>query len=179
MKELLVVLFIGLALPRLAFGQAQTAQPPRPGPEVQKLAYYLGTWKSEGELKTSPSGPTAKFSGTDTCEWFAGGFHLICRGEGTGPRGKFTELYIDAYDADAKVYTYYRINSLGDTDSIKMTLTGNTYTATWEETVGGKPAKGRYIEVLESPTSHTFKIEYSVAGGPWTVIEEGRATKVK
>ena len=30
-----------------------------------------------------------------------------------------------------------------------------------------------------STTYYTFKVDYSVAGGPWTVIEEAKATKVK
>ena len=29
----------------LAFAVPCLAQPPKPGPEVQKLAYYVGTWK--------------------------------------------------------------------------------------------------------------------------------------
>ena len=95
MKRLLVIILLALAVPCLAFGQPQTAQPPKPGPEVQKLAYTLGTWKTEGEAKAgNPFGPAGKFSGTGTCEWFAGGFHVVCRGESTGPRGKTTDLNI-------------------------------------------------------------------------------------
>jgi len=177
MKRLLVIVVLLLAVPCLAFGQAQ---PPKPGPEVQKLAYYLGTWKSEGEVKVgSPSHPAGKFSGTESCEWFAGVFHLVCRGEGTGPRGKSTSMGILAYDTEAKVYTYYGISSLGETDSGKMTITGNTWTSTFEGKMADKPANFRFSEVQESPTSYTFKFESSVAGGPWTVIEEGKSTKVK
>jgi hypothetical protein len=177
MKKLLVlVVVLTFAVPCLA----QTVQPPKPGPEAQKLAYYVGTWKTEGEVKAgSPLDPAGKFSSTDTCEWFAGGFHMVCRGEGTGPRGKRTSLDIMAYDVEAKVYTYYGISSRGETDSDKVTLTGNTWTTLWEGKAAGKPAKFRYTEVQTSPTAYTFKVEDSVAGGPWTVIEEGKATKVK
>src|SRR5262245_41522933 len=38
-------------------GQPATAQHAKPGPEVQRLAYYLGTWKGEGEAKSGPFGP--------------------------------------------------------------------------------------------------------------------------
>ena len=177
MKRLLVIIVLALAVPCLAFGQAQ---PPKPGPEVQKLAYNVGTWKFEGDVKAgSPLGPAGKFSSTGTCEWFAGGFHVVCRGESTGPRGRTTDLSILAYDTEAKVYTYYGISSRGETESEKMTLTGNTWTSLSEETVAGKPTKFRYTEVLESPTSNTFKLEYSVAGGPWGVVLEGKSTKGK
>ena len=176
MRKLLVIVVLAFAVPCLA----QPAQPPKPGPEVQKLAYYLGTWKTEAEVKVgSPLYPVGKYSGTDTCEWFAGGFHLVCRGEGTGPAGKNTSLGILAYDAEAKVYTYYGISSIGETESGKMTVTGNTWTSTSEGKMADKPAKFRFTEVQVSPTSYTFKFETSVAGGPWTVFEEGKATKVK
>ena len=179
MKKLLIIVFIALAVPCLAFGQAQTVQPPKPGPEVQKLAYYVGTWKTEGEIKAGPFGPAGKLSSTDTCEWFAGGFHIVCRGEGIGPSGKRTGLDILAYDAEAKAYTYCGISSFVENEGAKGSLTGNTWTWLWDGKAAGKAAKYRYTEVQVSPTSYTFKVEYSVAGGPWTVVEEGKATKVK
>jgi len=174
MKKLLVIIIVlAFAVPCLA----QTAQSPKPGPEVQKLGYYVGTWKSEGEAKAGPS--AGKWSGTMTCEWFAGGFHLMCRGEGTGPEGKTTSLAILAYDAEAKAYTYHAISSRGESGSSKGSLTGSTWTWLWEGKAAGKPAKYRLTEVEVSPTSSTAKLENSVAGGPWTVIEEGKSTKVK
>jgi hypothetical protein len=176
MKKLLVVVVVlAFAVPCLA----QTAQPPKPGPEVQKLAYYVGTWRFEGEIKAGSFFPAGKYSVTGTCEWFAGGFHVVCRSEGTGPAGKRTELSILAYDAEAKTYTYYGISSLGENDSSQGSLTGNTWTYLWDGKAAGKPAKFRYTEVQVWPTAYTFKLENSVAGGPWTVIEEGKATKVK
>jgi len=179
MKRLVLVVFLALAVPCLAFGQAQTAQPPKPGPEAQKLAYYVGTWKGEGEIKAGPFGPGGTFSGTESCEWFAGGFHVVCRRESTGPEGKMTELEILAYDAEAKAYTTYSIDSSGFSGGAKGSLTGNTWTSLWEGKAAGKPAKYRYTGVQVSPTSLTFKIEYSVAGGPWGVVLEGKSTKVK
>jgi len=151
----------------------------RPTVKVQKLAYYVGTWKGEGEVKAGPFGPAGKFSGTDTCEWFAGGFHLVCRGEGTSPEGKRTGLSILAYDAEAKAYTYYGISSFGESDAAKGSLTGSTWTWLWDGKAAGKPAKYRITQVEVSPTSYTFGIENSVAGGPWTVLMEGKFTKIK
>jgi hypothetical protein len=176
MKRLLVIVVVlAFAVPCLA----QTAQPPKPGPEVQRLGYYLGTWKSEGEAKASAFGPAGKFSMMDTCEWFPGGFQVVCRGEGIGPAGKMTSMGILAYDTEAKAYTVYGISSRGESMIVKGSLTGNTLMWLWDGKAAGKPAKYRYTEVQVSPTSYTFKGESSVAGGPWTVIEEGKATKVK
>jgi len=88
-------------------------------------------------------------------------------------------LSILAYDAEAKAYTYYGISSFGESDAAKGSLTGSTWTWLWDGKAAGKPAKFREIEEQVSPTSQTFKIEYSVAGGPWTVVMEGKSTKVK
>jgi hypothetical protein len=103
----------------------------------------------------------------------------VCRSEGTGPTGKTAELEVFGYDAEAKAYTYYGIGSSGESGVAKGSLTGNTWTWLWDQKAAGKPAKYRYTEVQGSPTSFTYKVENSVAGGPWTVIAEGKATKVK
>ena len=57
--------------------------------------------------------------------------------------------------------------------------TYDTWTWLWEEKGWGKPTTFRIRQVQLSPTAYTIKVDYSVAGGSWTVIEEGRATKVK
>jgi hypothetical protein len=77
MKRLPVIIVLALAVSCLAFGQAQTAQPPKPGPEVQQMAPWLGTWQCGYENKT---GSLAKSEGSITCEWFTGGFFMVCKG---------------------------------------------------------------------------------------------------
>src|SRR5438309_1375061 len=66
---------------------ADTAAAPKPGPEYQKLGYFVGTWTSEGELKPSPFGPGGKMSSQDKCEWFDGKYSVVCHSTGTGPAG--------------------------------------------------------------------------------------------
>src|ERR1043166_6785634 len=94
MKRLIIVCMCSFALSLSSFAQAPTAiaEQPKPEPEIQKLAYYLGAWKGEGETKGGPFGPAGKLSSTITCDWFAGGFDLVCRGEENGPTGKRTFL---------------------------------------------------------------------------------------
>jgi hypothetical protein len=195
MNRLIIVCICSLALSISSFAQAPTASPiattpgqpataqqPKPGPEVQRLAYYLGTWRGEGETKSGPFGPAGKLSSTMTCDWFAGGFHLVCRGEEMGPTGKRTFLNILAYDEKAKAYTEYGISSLGESEySTGGSIVGNkrTFVKDLDSDVEGKPTKLRYIEVQVSPTFYTYQAEASKDGGPWTVIAEGKVTKVR
>lgn len=160
-----------LAVPAIA------QEMPKPGPEQARLAYYEGTWKYEGESKPSPMGPGGKISMTESCQWFEGGFHMVCRSEGTTPAGPAKGQGIMAYDAAEKTYTYYGISSLGDGFFVRGNVAGNVWTWQTETTMDGNPVKFRGTSTETSPTSYTFKLEISVGGGAWAVMEEGTSTK--
>src|SRR5262245_9689330 len=169
-----------LSVAHAASGQVAAAQLPKPGPEVQKLGYYLGSWRGEGETKGGPFGPAGKLSSTSTCEWFAGGFQLVCRGEERGPTGTRAFLNIRAYDEAAKAYTEHSISSFGESEyNTGGSIVGNKKTFIMNSEMDGKPLKLRYTEVQVSPTLFTYQAEASVDGGPWTSIAEGKVTKVK
>lgn len=167
-----------LILAATAFSQPP-AGPPKPGPEHKKLDYFAGKWTFEGEMKPSPMGPGGKMTGSDTCEWFAGGFHLTCRSDGKGPMGEMKGLGFLGYSADDKAYTYSGINNIGDSDSAKATLTGDTWSWTGESKMGGKPVKGNYIIKQLSPDSYSFHYEMSVDGAPFATVMEGKYNRVK
>jgi uncharacterized protein DUF1579 len=169
-----------LIVAHAASGRAATPEQPKPGPEVQRLGYYVGTWRGEGETKGGAFGPAGKLSSTTTCEWFAGGFQLVCRGEERGPTGKRTFLNIRAYDEMAKAYTEYGISSFGESEyDTGGSIVGNKKTFVLGSEVEGKPAKLRYTGMQVSPTLFTYQAEVSVDGGPWTMLAEGKVTKVK
>jgi len=169
-----------LILVHAASAHADTAQQPKPGPEVQKLGYYLGSWRGEGEAKAGPFGPAGKLSSTTNCEWFAGGFQLVCRGEETGPTGKRAFLNIRSYDEAAKSYTEYSISNLGESEyATGGSIVGNRKTFVVNNAADGKAIKITYTEVQVSPTLFTYQAAASVDGGPATVIAEGTVRKVK
>jgi hypothetical protein len=167
MKKLLVIVVLMLAISCLASGQSQTAPPPKPGPEVLRLGYFVGTWKTEEE--------------TVTWEWFTGGFSLVGRVENSGPGGKSNELRIMTYDPDAKTYSQYRITSMGPGGKLTTggTVTGNTWLWQLDDTACRKSAKCRFSIVEVTPTSFTAKLEVSEANGPWTVAFETKGVKIK
>jgi hypothetical protein len=166
-RPILLVLSFSLAIPCLAAAQAP---PPPVGPEVQRLAYWVGTWNYK----------SATASSTITYQWFTGGFSLIGREEGTGSAGKYAYLRVLTYDPAEKMYTHYLVTSGGPGGILAQgTVTGNTFNWEWKGLVNGKPAAYRGTMVEVSPTSAAWKVERSIDGGPWSVTTEGTSTKVK
>lgn len=155
--------------------------PPQPGPAQQKLAFFAGRWKSEGEIKAGPMGPGGKTSGTNVCEWFQGGFHLMCRSEGTSPMGAMKSIGILGYDTDRQRYTYYGIDNtgMGAGDMAYGQVSGDTWSWEMETMMGGQSVKQRYVAKQLSPDSYSWEFSVSMAGGPWTVAGTGTETRVK
>src|SRR5574340_622422 len=104
------------------FAQAPTA---KPGPEVQRLGYFVGRWSLAGEFKTEPLG---KYAGTMACEWFEGGFVLICKGSSDGVRGAGSEMHILSYSAQDKAYNWYSVGTMGAARMVRrMTVEGKKW----------------------------------------------------
>ena len=80
------------ALGGYALAQAPAPPPPKPGPEHRALGYFTGKWTTEGDIKPGPLGPGGKMTSSDSCEWVAGGFHVVCRGEAKGAMGPMTSV---------------------------------------------------------------------------------------
>jgi hypothetical protein len=160
---------------------AATAQqgPPKPGPEHQKLGYYVGKWTSETELKANPFMPAGKYTTVDDCQLFQGGFAVLCRSQGTSPLGPTAAVGIMGYSAEDKVYTYYGIDNNGmvPTTVAKGTIQGDTWTFNDESKFGGKLIKSRYSIKQLSPTSYSFRWEVQGDDGNWTAMMEGKSTK--
>jgi hypothetical protein len=151
---------------------------PKPGPEVKKLGYFVGTWMSEGDMKENPfEMPAGKFTSTDKCEWFSGGYQVVCHTSGKSPMGSMHGLGILAYKAEDKVYTYYGIDNMGMGGESKGNVDGNNWVYTADEKMGGKSFHGRYSIMVTGPDSYTFKYETSEDGQKWNLMMEGKSTK--
>ena len=166
---------LGLSL-LAAPAMAQEAM--KPGAEQARIGFFAGTWRMEGEAKETPMGPGGKIGGTETCSWFAGGFHLVCQGDMTGPRGPAKTGSVWAYDPAQQAYTYYGYTSFGEAFYVKGSAAGKVWT--WNADMpapGGSPVKVRVTITEQSPTAYQYKFEMSADGTNWMVGEEGRATK--
>lgn len=160
---------------------AQPPEAPKPTPEHQRLGYFVGQWKGEGEMKPSDMGPGGKVTSTDKCEWFEGKFAVVCRSEGQCPMGATKSLGVMSYTPEQKVYTYYGVDNMGMTMATvpRGTVQGDTWTYTSEDMMGGKKMKTRVVIKEVSPTVHTFAMDTQGADGKWARVMESKYTKVK
>jgi hypothetical protein len=166
---------------QIAVAAQAPQQPAKPGPEHQRLGYFVGKWTGEGEMKPGPMGPGGKITASDTCEWFEGRFAVVCHSEGTSPMGPMKSIGILSYSPEEKVYTYYGVDNTPMTMASvpRGTVQGNTWTYTDEGMMGGQKMKTRVTIKEVSPTSYTFSMEMQGPDGKWMPMMESKNTKIK
>jgi len=154
-------------------GSAALAQDQAAGPEVTKLARYLGTWSYDGEDKTPFTG------GRVTCEatrrWISGGYFVESHRECKTPRGDLKQVEVFGYDFQKRVYLYWGFNGRSISTYMAPTMDGDTIT--WS---GTSLSEGnRCIEVFASDfASSTDKCETTPDGGnSWILRAAGKSTK--
>ncbi len=165
----------------LQSASAEEPKAPKPGPEHQRLGYYVGKWTTEGEMKPSEMGPGGKITATDKCDWFQGGFAVVCYSDGMTPTGPTKSIGILSYSSEEKAYTYYGVDNsnMAMTSVPHGTVQGNTWSYSDESTMGGKKVKSRVTIKELSPTAYTFKMEMQGPDGKWADVMESKSTKVK
>jgi hypothetical protein len=168
----LCVLLLGVPI------QAQAQQgPPTPGPEVQRLAYFVGNWNEVG--KSTAHGMEGPVSSTQSWEWTAGGFFVEGHSDNESPAGAFKIMAVLGYDPETKMYIYNAFDSWGEQITAKGNVSGDTWTWTSETMMQGTSMKTRLTEKEVSKTQYTLKYESSTDGGnTWTSDEESTFTKV-
>jgi hypothetical protein len=178
MKRISTAFVFSMLLVAGIAAQAQM-QAPKPGPELKRLDYFVGTWTIEGDMKPGPMGPGGKVTGTDNVKWMDGKFFIVMNSTMKGAMGDGTSMAFMGYNTDEKKYTYNEFNSMGDATSAIGTVDGDSWTWTSDEHMGGQVMKGRYTAKELSPTSYSFKYELSQDGTSWNTVMEGKSTKTK
>ncbi|HQR45093.1 MAG TPA: DUF1579 family protein [Thermoanaerobaculia bacterium] len=173
-----VTLLAVFAAASTALAQAP-AGPPKPGPEVKKLAYFEGKWVTEGQQKANPWGPAGTFKSNDVCEWVLDGFFMKCTSEGKDPVGSMKGIGLMGYDAENKVYIYLGADNRGMGGPGEGTLAGKVWTYTSSMKMGGKVIKSRYVATEGTPTEYTFKWDMADDKGNWMTMAEGKSTRAK
>lgn len=174
---------LGLGVFFLAFfGLAKAAQGqgmPAPGPEHQKLSYFVGNWASDGELKPGPFGPGGKFTITETCDWLDGKFAVLCKSTVDISGVHLTGVSIMSYDTGAQNYVYFDSNSAGQNAYSTGKVDGDTWTWTGESKMNSMAMKSRFTLKQLGPDSATYKFEMASGSDPFALVMEGKQTRQK
>jgi len=152
----------------------------KPGPEHEKLGYFVGSWKVAGDMKPGAFGPGGKVTGTSDCKWFAGKFSVVCNDASTSPMGSSKGLGILSYDKNDKKYEYYAIEStdmMGKAERAEGEVQGDNWVYTSEDQIAGKTMKGRYTMSNMKKDSYDAKYEMSEDGNNWMTVMEIKYTK--
>jgi hypothetical protein len=160
---------------------AQAPPAPKPGPEVQALAPFVGNWTFSGEMKPGVMGPGGKMTGSDRITWMPGGFFIERKFEGNmaGMELKGTEIY--GYDSGKKTYTFTGFDSMGGTSSGTMTVKGNVWSAAGTTNMAGTTTRDRCTLTFGAGNlTLDIKCSSSTDGGKtYSPTFEGKATKSK
>ena len=147
--------------------------------EVKQLDWFAGKWTLEGEAKTaSVFGPAGKASFAMDCRWFMGGASLFCAVDGMTPAGPYHDLMIHVYDAEAKTYRGFDSDNTGMSNPFTLAFGKEGWTYSYEFKMNGKPVKMRMRLTDVTKDTCSYIQEVSTAGGPFTVISEGKGRKL-
>jgi hypothetical protein len=152
---------------------------PKPGPEVERLGFFVGKWKTSGELKESPFMPAGKYTEKSTCEWFSGKFSVVCKIKGKGPMGPLEGLGIMGWSTEEKVYVYYGVDNspMAWASVPRGTFADGVWTYDDESKMGGKMVKSRYV--IKQTGKNSYSGTWSVMGpdGKWQLVMEATSTR--
>jgi hypothetical protein len=163
-----------------AAARAQEKKPPmpRPGPEVEKLSYFIGAWSSPGHIKPSPWGEGGDTTGRDSCRWLPGKFFVGCMMQSESPMGRIQTEGIMGYDTEEKIYTWTSFDSMGRHETATGKFENGTWTWSAETKMGDKLVKTRYVVTDTTPEGYTFRWETSPDGKDWNWMMQAKVTKM-
>ena len=68
---------------------------------------------------------------------------------------------------------------MGEATHSKATVDGDTWTWLNDMKMGAMTMKGRFTMKILSPTAYSYKFEMSTDGTNWSLVMDGKETKVK
>jgi Protein of unknown function (DUF1579) len=152
----------------------------KPSPEANKLAYFVGSWTTDGAIAQGPWGAGGKFSASGSTEWMPGNFFIVGHSDFKMPAelgGDGQSTIFMGFDTERNVYTYDAFSSQGRRETAKGTLAADAWTWTSSQTYGGQEIQQRRTIKILSPTSYTMKFEVSMDGVDWMPFMDCKATK--
>lgn len=149
----------------------------KPGPEIKALNRFLwnGTWTGKVEAGgMGPGSPEMEGKGRATCRWILDDLWLSCRFEQDQfVKGRkiivWKAEWIIGWDVMAQEYRAVGVDNNGVAFIFRGEVRDDQLVM---ESLGDVPVKLRFTWNAQDPKAVTWKNEMSVAGNPWSLIEE-------
>jgi len=155
---------------------AQTAAP-KPGPEHQKVAVFIGHWTYEGEYKAGPL-TGGKFKGEYNAQMILGGFFVQGQWVENGPGGEVKGFETFGYDSANKNYAQSQYQDDGSVGAGVFIVNGNTWNYLGKMDAGGNEYRWRMAIVFAADLmSYALKGDISMDGSTWTPLYEAKYIK--
>jgi len=152
--------------------------PPKPGSEHEKPRLLCGEWASEGDAKASAFGPGGKYSGIETCEWFAGKFAVVCKTK-HHDGGQLKGMSVLSYDTYQKSYIYFETNNWGENVYSRGAVNGDTWTWNNDSRWAAKRSTAASPMKQTSRDAASYKFEMAAGSDPMTLVMEGKQNSPK
>jgi len=152
---------------------------PKPGPEVERLSYFVGAWTTAGHIKPSPLGDGGDAKGRDSCGWMPGKFFVGCMIQSESPMGRVQTEGILGWDPDKKLYSWSTFDSMGRHETASGTFDNGAWTFLGETKMGDKMMKTRYVISDTKPEGYDLRWETSPDGKEWKSLMEGKVAKMQ
>jgi hypothetical protein len=169
--RLLMIILVVISMQ--AFAQVQRS-------ELGKLKAFLGHWKTEGEFKDTPYSKAHPSKSEMSCDWTPNHAFLLCDQTIHTPTGDKNDLSLYTYNEQSHVFRFFGVSQNdAEARTTKLTIEDNRWTYLDEGHDKGKHVRFRTTNKFTSPTTMSWRSEYSEDGVHWTLMGEGTDTRVR
>jgi hypothetical protein len=155
---------------------AADAPAPASPPELDRLAVFAGTWKSDAENFDTPYSKAAKISSTlvNQC-WKAGAF-FVCN---QSVNGISRVLLVFSYKGGDTYWINEVPADTGRAASSTVVVSGGVWTFPGQSNKLGQVTYFRNVEIYNGTDSIDFREEYSTDNQNWTLMSQGHESRVR
>ncbi len=161
--------------------QAGPAAPamPKPGPEMERLKFLLGTWEFKSEYQKTPMLPQgAKETGWYKAQMGPGGFSVIADFDADGPMGKEIGHQLLVWDPKEKTYKLFTLgNSFPGVIAATARWEGGELVTSAEFSEGGMKMSLRSVYKDIQEKSVTIEEWLKAGDAPYQLFLKTIATK--
>ena len=170
------ILFYAAALIVAAAAMAADTPAPTGTPDLDRLAPFAGTWRSDAENFDTPYSKAGKVSSmlVNQC-WKVGAF-FVCN---QSVNGASRVLLVFSYKGGDTYWVSYVPADTGHAASGTVVVSGGVWTYPGQHTSLGQVTYFRTVDIFNGTDSIDFREEYSTDNEHWTAMSQGHESRVR